>query len=145
MTAEVHGTRAADYVRRPLVSTIEGIDAAMCGWLFRRPEFLALRIAARGTHPHAYAALTAITVLGNEWADNVNASANDGTPLRKPTAITGQSSKWINVTEAATALNVTPRRIRQLCATSTIEAENPGRPTGWRISRESLTHYQARH
>lgn len=69
------GTRAADFVRRPLVSTLEGIDAEMCGWLFRRPEFRALRLAARGAHPRVYAALTAVTVLGNEWADSVNGSA----------------------------------------------------------------------
>lgn len=144
MTADVHGTRAADYVRRPLVSTLEGIDAEMCAWLFRRPEFRALRIAARGAHPRAYAMLTAATVLGNEWCDTVNGSTN-GTAPRKPAETPGQSSEWMNVTAVAALLNVTPRRVRQLCSTGNLKADNLGRPIGWRINCESLSHYQARH
>ena len=131
---------AAHFVRRPLVSTVEGIDAEMCAWLFRRPEFRALRIAARGAHPKAYAALTAVTVIGNEWCDRVNANAP-----QEPTRISGPSDqRFMTTHQVATALKVTPDRVRQLCRRGQLEAENRGRPYGWQISRESLAHFQAR-
>lgn len=140
MTTSAHGTRASDFVRRPLVSTLEGIDAEMCAWMFRRPEFRALRLAARGAHPRVYAALTAATVIGNEWCDRVNANAP-----REPTRIAPPSNEqWMTTQEAAAVLHVTPDRVRQLCRTGQLEAENRGRPFGWRISREAFAHYQAR-
>jgi hypothetical protein len=140
MTTTARPTGAADFVRRPGVATIEGLDAELCGWLFRRPEFRALRIAARGAHPRAYSALLAIAVLGNEWADLVNANAQ-----REPTRIPPPSNdQRMTAHEAAAVLHVTPDRVRQLCRTGQLEAENQGRPFGWQISREALAHYQTR-
>lgn len=130
------GDRAADYVRRPLETTVDGLTAEMCGWLAKQPEFRQLRINARGAHPQVYAYLTAATVVGQEWASSVTGTTVANTPEQAP-----ESRSWVTSSEAAQLLGIGARAVVQAIDRDRLEATNvAGR---WQIERDDLEHYRA--
>lgn len=125
-----------DFITLPGDATIDRLTAEMAGWLSKRPEFRALRVAARGAHPGAYAYLTAVGVLGQNWC-----SSQARTPLTNTDEQASESKTWVTSSEAADLLKVGPRAVQQAVARGRLKARKVDGV--WRIEREDLAHYRA--
>lgn len=125
-----------DFVTVPGAVTIDGLTAEQAGWLVRRPEFRALRIAARGAHPAVSAYLMAVTAVGEHWC-----SSQSRTPVPNTREQPTESTSWVTSAEAARLLDIDIRGVQMAVKRGRIDGTKvDGR---LRVDRESLEHYRA--
>jgi hypothetical protein len=131
-------------VYRPAESYVHGINGPcavvpgrVAAWLERHADLRRIRSEARGADPEVDAVLVALATAAAAWRASV-----DGSEPRKLTEAVAQWPKWMNTSQVADRLGVSASRIRQECRTGRLDAEDQGRPLGWRISREAFEHYK---
>lgn len=127
---------AADFVTQPGDVTVDGLTAEMAGWLSKQPEFRSLRISARGSHPAAYAYLTAVTVVGQNFVFGLNRTREANSPEHA-----SESRSWVTSSEAATCLGIKPDAVLRAINRRRLPAKKvDGR---WQIERADVEHYRS--
>ncbi|GAA1154910.1 helix-turn-helix domain-containing protein [Nocardioides aquiterrae] len=125
-----------EFITSPGDYTVDRLTAEMAGWMIRRPEFKALRIAARGEHPTVFNYLVAVSALGDKWC-----SSQARTPLTNTDEQPTELRSWVTSSEAADLLGGGPRAVQQAIARGRLKATKVNGV--WRIEREDLEHYRA--
>lgn len=111
------------------------VPARVAAWLAHYAQLDKLRSQVRGSDPEVDSVLVAITVASLHW----RASATGST--QAPIAEVGPPSEWMSTTQAAEALDITPRAVTLAIADHRLPAERVG--SRWVIRADDVEHYRA--
>lgn len=112
------------------------LSGRVCAYLNRYANLERFRIEHRGSDPEVDHALVAMKIAALNWS----ASATGSTEAARP-EVGASSETWMSTEQAATALGITSRAIRQAIAEHRLNATLVGRT--WRINKEDIAHYRA--
>jgi excisionase family DNA binding protein len=109
------------------------VPARVCALVEARCDLSGLRVRVRGVDPEASNVLIALHIAALTFRTSATGS---------PVAATREApAEWLSTAQAAAVASVTPRAVRLAAREGRLQAVKVGK--AWRVSRESLAHWEA--